>query len=151
MKTSDIRILQHIRQNARINLTTLSRKTGVPVSTLFDKLRNQEGKIITKFTALLDFTMLGYPVRMKVFLKATPERRLELKNFLLAHTRVNDLWRINNGYDYTADCVFRDLKEAEEFLEGLEVQFGVLECQAYHVIDDLAREKVLAGELTLDI
>ncbi len=114
MTTQDLRILQHLRRDARINLTVLSKKTGIPVSTLFDRLRAGEGSVITRFTVLMDFAKLGFPVRAKVLLRADAESRIPLRNYLLAHNRVNGLWRINNGFDYAADCFFASIKEAEE-------------------------------------
>ena len=143
MKPVDIKILQHIRQNARTNLTTISKKTGIPVSTIFDRLKAHEQTFVMKFTALLDFAKLGYPVRANIFLKVDPKSREAIKAYLYAHNRVNNLYRINNGYDYAAECVFVNIKEVEEFIEALEMQFKILDKHVFHIIDDIAREKVL--------
>jgi hypothetical protein len=62
---------------------------------------------------------------------------------LLAHSRVNNLFRINNGYDYSAECLFLNIKEIEEFVENLELHFKILDKHVFHIIDDLAREKML--------
>jgi DNA-binding Lrp family transcriptional regulator len=143
MTTQDLRILQHLRRDARINLTVLSKKTGIPVSTLFDRLRAGEGSVITRFTVLMDFAKLGFPVRTKVLLRADAESRVPLRNYLLAHNRVNGLWRINNGFDYAADCFFASIKEAEEFLDTIEEKYRIVEKQMFHIIDDLATEKAM--------
>jgi DNA-binding Lrp family transcriptional regulator len=145
MKTTDMKILQHIRKNSRENLTTISRKTGIPVSTIFDRLRAHEQQFIIKFTALVDFTKLGYPVRANICLKVDPQSREEVKNYLLMHERVNTLQRINNGFDYAAECVFVNIKEVEEFVETLEMQFKILDKHVFHIIDDIAREKVMTA------
>ena len=100
MKPSDMKILQHIRTNARENLTTISRKTGIPVSTIFDRLKSHEQQFVIKFTALVDFAKLGYPLRANICLKVAPDSRDGVKSYLLAHNRVNNLQRINNGFDY---------------------------------------------------
>lgn len=136
-------IIRHLRRDARANLTTISRKTGIPVSTIFDKLKSFENDIVTRFTAIVDFTKLGYPIRAKIFLRADPMHREALKHYLLAHERVNNLFRINNGYDYAAECLFQTIKEAEEFVDGIESQFVITSKCVYHVIDELAREKSL--------
>jgi DNA-binding Lrp family transcriptional regulator len=143
MKVNDIRILRHLRHNARSNLTTISRKTGIPVSTIFDKVRSFENDFVQRFTAIVDFTKLGYPVRANIFLKADPACREMVKSYLIAHERVNNLYRINNGYDYAAECLFTSIKEVEEFVEELESQFKILDKSVFHIIDDLAREKAL--------
>jgi DNA-binding Lrp family transcriptional regulator len=143
MKVNDLRIIRHLRSNARANLTTISRKTGIPVSTIFDKLRGLEDGIVQRFVALVDFNKLGYPVRANVFLKVEASCRDAVKAYLLAHERVNNIYRINNGYDYAADCLFESIREAEEFLEELEIQFRILDKSVFYIIDEIAREKAL--------
>lgn len=144
MKLSDTKILQHLRQNSRANLTTISRKTGIPVSTIFDKIRMYEQDFVQKFTVLVDFAKLGYSVRAKIFLKVDPQQRERLKVFLLANSSVNNIFRINNGFDYAIDCVFVSIKEVEEFVESLELEFAVMDKHVFHVIDDVVREKVFS-------
>lgn len=144
MKSTDLKILQHIRHNSRMNLTTLSKKTGIPVSTIFDRIKTQQKETITRFTALVDFTRLGYPVKTNIFLKIDPSQREEVRAYLVAHERVNNLFRINNGFDFAAECVFQSIKEFEEFLDTIEQTYRVVEKNVYHIIDDIAREKALS-------
>jgi DNA-binding Lrp family transcriptional regulator len=141
-----MKILQHIRRNSRENLTTISRKTGIPVSTIFDRLKSQERDFVRKFTALIDFSKLGYPVRANIFLKVDPQSRDDIRKYLTIHDSVNNLYRINNGYDYAAECVFLNIKEVEEFIEALELQFNILDKHVFHIIDDLVRERVFSLE-----
>ena len=145
MKLSDTKILQHLRSNSRTNLTTISRKTGIPVSTIFDRIRGYEESFVHKFTVLIDFSKLGYSVRAKIFLKADPQAREKLKGYLLAHDAVNNLFRVNNGFDFAAECVFTSIREVEEFVEAIEMQFAILDKIVYHIIEDIAREKALTN------
>jgi DNA-binding Lrp family transcriptional regulator len=135
--------LQHLRADARTNLTTISRRTGIPVSTIFDRIKAYEHRFVRRFTALLDFAALGYAVHTSILLKVDPQSREKVKAYLLAHQQVNSLSRINNGYDYAAECVFTSIREAEEFVEGLEMQFLIRDRQVFHIIEELAREKVM--------
>jgi len=50
----DLIVISYLRQNARETLTRLSRKTHIPVSTIYDKLKLHEHNLITKYTSLLD-------------------------------------------------------------------------------------------------
>ena len=131
-----------------MNLTTISRKTGIPVSTIFDRLRSHEGRLITKFTCLLDFHEMGFTVWAKVFVKVRPDKRNELQNYMYAHPSVNNIYRVNNGYDFTLDCVFRDMKDAEDFMNELEDSFPIIQRDVFHVIDRIVEEKLLAEEMT---
>lgn len=143
MATSDLRIIQHLRRDARMNLTTISKRTGIPVSTIFDRVRSREGAAIKRFTALMDFTRLGFPIRAQLLLRVDPASRAAVRNYLLAHERVNNLLRVNNGFDFLADCLFTTIKEAEEFVETIERDHQVIGKQVLHVIDELALEKAL--------
>jgi DNA-binding Lrp family transcriptional regulator len=125
-------------------LTTISRKTGIPVSTIFDKIRSYEDNFVQKFTVLVDFAKLGYNVRAKIFLKVDPVQREKLKGYLIAHEQVNNIYRVNNGFDFAIDCVFVSIKEVEEFVEAVELQFALTDKHVFHIIDDIAREKVFS-------
>lgn len=151
MKATDKKVITYLRDDSRMNLTSISRKTGIPVSTIFDKLKQHRGNMIQRFTVLLDFSKLGYPIRAKIFLKVNPAHKEELRNYLYAHRSVNNLWRINNGYDYAAECLFTSIRENEEFLDEIEMRFKIEDKHVFHIIEDVAREKMLSRELETDI
>jgi DNA-binding Lrp family transcriptional regulator len=137
-------VVPHLRQNGRIKLTELSRKSGIPVSTLFDRMHKLEQFGIRRVTALLDFDALGFHVRAALLLKAGIGKRDELLAYLKNSPAVNNLSRINNGHDYIAECVFHDLRELEEFCERIECRFGVKKREVHLTIEELKREGFLA-------
>jgi len=143
MQQNDTDILRFIRNDARANLTTISKRTGIPVSTIYDRLRSHKGTVIKRFTALLDFAQLGLPIRTKIFLRVNPEDRLAIRTYLIDHEHVNSIWRVNNGFDFAMDCAFATIREVEEFLELIELRYRVLDNLVFHVIDDIVEEKFL--------
>jgi len=144
LQENELRLLAFFRRNARLALTKISKQTGVPVSTIFDKLRKYEGNIIQRHVALLDFQKLGYTTRANVFVKTTPENRMALARYLRLHPNVNAAYRVNNGYDFLVEAVFRNIQEHEEFLETLELKQGVTDKEVYFVIGEVAREHFMA-------
>jgi len=142
---NELRLLAFFRRNARLALTKISKQTGVPVSTIFDKLRKYEGNIIQRHVALLDFQKLGYTTRANVFVKTTPDNRLALAQYLKLHPNVNAAYRVNNGYDYLIEAIFRNIQEHEDFLENLEIEHGVTNKEVYFVIGEVSREHFMAG------
>jgi len=82
MKEKELLLLSHLRSNARKNLTNISKETGIPISTIFDKIRKYEGDVIKKFTSLLDFGKLGYDIRVSVMLKVDKNDRENVGNYL---------------------------------------------------------------------
>lgn len=144
LKSKERLLLSHFRRNARESLTTISRETQVPVSTIFDKLKHYEAQFIRKHTTLIDFAKLGYMTRANVMLKVAVEHRDVVRNYLLKHENVNSLFKINNGYDYLAELVFHHLKDLEDFLETLEQKYTITEKTVFYIIEDICREEFLA-------
>lgn len=137
-------ILSHMRQNARKNLTAISKETGMPISTIFDRLRKYEAEgIVKKHTALLDFSKLGYGVKVHIALKVPRECRDNLKSYLLKEPIINSVYRINNGYDFMIEAFFRDVNEVHEFVEGLE-RFRVKNPEEYYVLEEIKKEAFMA-------
>ena len=147
MKETDFLILRHLRQNARENLTHISRKIKIPVSTLFDRLKQLEQSAIRKYAILLDFRKMGFAVRPTLLIRCDPTDREELKKYLLFNEHVNTLIRVNNGYDYLAECVFKDMDTHQEFIDHL-APFRA-QIKEHFVLEDLKRETFLCDDINL--
>jgi len=147
----DILIMSNLRSNARISLTNLSKKTKIPISTLFDRLRNQEKDLILKHTALLDFNKLGYSTRAHIIIKVSKPDRDRIKEHLSKHQNVNSFYKINNGYDFMVEGIFKHIKDMEDFLENLDERYDILDRRSYYIIDEIKREEFLADEHKLGL
>jgi DNA-binding Lrp family transcriptional regulator len=123
----------------------MSRKTGIPVSTIFDRLKFHEEGLITKHTSLLNFAKLGYNTRANISLKVNREDKEALMEFLSKHEAVNSLYKINNGFDFMLEGIFRQINDMEAFLDMLEQRFKIEGKQYYFIIEDLKRESFMAN------
>ena len=132
-----------------MGLTAMSRSSNVPVSTIYDRLRVYLGTYVQRTTALLNFQQLGYHTRVNILLRVEPKSRDALRDHLVHALPVNSLFKINNGFDYFADCVFHDMHELEQFLDALD-QYGVKAKQVYFIIDDIKREAFLSDPSLVD-
>ncbi|MBN2053163.1 Lrp/AsnC family transcriptional regulator [Candidatus Woesearchaeota archaeon] len=141
IKSSDLKLISYLRKNSRQTLTEISKLTRIPISTLYDKLKVHEHSVILKHTTLLDFARLGFNCRANILLKGSKEDRDKLGSYLKAHPAVNNLYKINNGYDYLVEGVFIHVKDLEDFMEELEKAFALNEKKTHYVIEDLKREE----------
>jgi DNA-binding Lrp family transcriptional regulator len=147
----DLEIIAHLRNDARKSLTAISKETKIPVSTIFDRIKNKSKNIITKNTCLMDFSKVGMNTRAQIALKTIPKERKELREYLDKHKHVNSLYKINNGYDYLVDVVFANLKELEEFLEFLEDEFRIRTKHVFYVIEEIRREEFMNDPNTVGL
>ncbi|MFH1317377.1 MAG: Lrp/AsnC family transcriptional regulator [Candidatus Woesearchaeota archaeon] len=140
MKSKDMQILAYLRNNARMPLTKMSKKTQIPVSTLFDRLKASERSFILKHTSLLDFNRLGYHTRANITIKVNKDDKDGLKEFLTKHRSINSVFRITNGYDYMVEAIFKQIKDLEDFLEEMDGKFNIEKRQSYFIIEDIKKE-----------
>ena len=151
IKQKDLLLLACLRENARKTLTEISRQTKIPISTIFDRLKTTRESIIKKHTTIIDFAMLGFNTTAKIVFKTQKDKREELKNFLLKHQNINSIYKINNGYDFLVEGIFRNIKELEDFSEMLEEKFKIRSKQVYYVIEEIAREQFFSKPEHLEI
>ena len=145
LKQTDFKIISCLRQDARMRLTDMSKETRIPVSTIFDRMKTLEGDVIKRNAALVSFERLGYHARAVITLKVNKKHREQLYALLGKSESVNNLYRINNGWDYLAEVVFRGVKEVEDFVEQLEGKVNLKEVKVFYVIDEVKREDFLKG------
>ena len=145
MNQKDIKIIANLRQNARMPLTRMSRKTQIPVSTIFDRLKLNENQLIIKHTSLLDFNKLGYNTRANITLRVDREDKQALQEFLIKHQSVNSVYKINNGFDFMVEGIFKQIKDMEEFIEEVEKRFKILDKKSFFIIEDLKREAFMSN------
>lgn len=150
LSKKDLLIVSCLRKNARETLTKISKVTHIPVSTIYDKLQQHEATIIWKHTTLIDFSKLGFHARANVIMRVPREKREEFTKHLMTSPYTNSLYKINNGYDFLAELVFKDVKEMEDCLELLEHRFSVTEKQVYFIIEDLKKEGFLTDQSLME-
>ena len=144
MKKKDWLIMSYLRQNARMSLTNMSKKTHVPISTIYDRIKLYQESIIQQYSALLDFTQLGFNTKANVLLKSTKTNKAALLSYLDKHPHVNSLYKVNNGYDLLAQCIFPHIRDLEEFIELVEEKFDILKKQMHYLITDVKQETFLS-------
>ena len=143
MKKSDMLLMVHLRRSARTSLTKIARNTNIPISTLYEKLKTKSGNLFKKFTTIVDFGAIGFNSRVTVVVKTRFDKRDDMLNYLLRHPNVNNVYRINNGFDFQYEAIFRNLKEQEDFMEDFDNLFPIKKREMFYVIDDVKREGFL--------
>ncbi|MBW3015752.1 Lrp/AsnC family transcriptional regulator [Candidatus Woesearchaeota archaeon] len=145
MNKKDLKILACLRQNARMPLTKMSRTTQIPVSTIFGRLKENESKFIVKHTSLVDFSKLGYDTRANIAFKVARDDKQALKEYLMKHHSINSAYKINNGFDFMIEGIFKGILDMENFIEHVEEKFKILEKKSYFIIEDLKKEAFMSS------
>jgi DNA-binding Lrp family transcriptional regulator len=129
----------------------MSKDIHMPISSIYDHIKEQEACLIQKHTTLIDFSKLGFNARANILLKVPKEQRQNIAEYLVKCQQINTAYKINSGWDFMLEGVFRDMKELEIFLENMEEKFKIKAKEVYYIIDDIKREEFLADPELIDI
>ena len=151
MKDKDYTILGRFRKDARMSLTKMSRKTRIPVSTIYDRMKKMdENGIIHKKTALVDFRKIGYEIKSLMLLETDKDDKKEVQRFLQNYTNVNGISRINNGFDFFVEAIFKSIEGFDEFLKELKT-FDIVTKKEFFVMEDVQKETYLTHQENLGL
>ena len=139
MKKEDkIRMLKEFRRNSRSKLTDISKKTNIPVTTLFERMKTLNEYFI-KNTTLIDFSKLDYPLMIMYIIKISDEMKERFKKDIEKNPNLNNMHRISGKYNYLIESYFKTLKEANEFYEFLnKYSDSIIEHQ---IINEIKKEE----------
>ena len=127
-------------------MTKISKRTGIPVSTIFDKVRSYRKSFVERFTCLFRFSELGFKSHSFTVFSIARERREELKKFFMSSPNVNALYRINHKFDFLVDMVFKDIQDLEDFFDKVDDEFAVRPKHIFYVVNEVGRELFLSRE-----
>jgi len=72
------------------------------------------------------------------------EDRNNFKEYLVKHQLVNSIFKINNGFDFMIEAVFKQIKDMDDFLENIESKFKIEDKNSFFIIEDLKREAFMS-------
>jgi len=144
VKKKDVLLLAHLRQNSRVPLQKIAKKTRIPVSTLHDRVKARAGHCVLRNTCLIDFNKIGFNVKAHVLFRINKSDKEKACRFLANSVNVNNLYKINNGYDFIVEFIFRTISDLENFLEEFDAKFRIKSRDVHYIIEDLKREDFLS-------
>ncbi|MBU1643768.1 MAG: Lrp/AsnC family transcriptional regulator [Nanoarchaeota archaeon] len=140
MNTNTLQLLTCLREDSREKLTSISKKTGIPISTLFDILKEIKGNLVIRNTVLIDFVKLGFNARAQILIKVKKECKEDLRKHLFFQEHINNRYKINSGWDFMIETIHKNIIELDQFLEKLTKDFEIIDYQIFYLIDEVKRE-----------
>lgn len=115
----DLALLRKLEEDGRKPVTQLSRELGRPTPSIRDRLRRlEETGIIKGYTAILDTTQLGMPIKALILL-STSERTVDPESFLEALETIPEVTSVDlitGTYEAVATVHARDMAHLSDLL-----------------------------------
>jgi DNA-binding Lrp family transcriptional regulator len=143
----DYQLIASLRKNNRQKLTKLSRELRIPVKKIQDKIQTYNENIISKHTILLNFDKLGFLTRTNIIVAVDSEDKNKMQDHLVKHPNVNNLYQVNNGYDFLIELITKSDEQLDIFMQELEIKFKIKRKDFQYILKDIKREKFIANKL----
>ncbi len=133
-------ILSQLRRNARQPLIKISNKIGVPISTIYDRIKSCEGNVIKKYATIVDFPKIGFNIRKKILVKVKNPN--EFQRFASENPHVNSIYKLSSEFDFLLDCIFMYMNDHDNFNTQMD-QAGVLKRMEFFVTEAPKQESFM--------
>jgi len=116
----DLRILEILRENARVSVRDIARLLKKAPSTVAERIKKLEKKgFITGYTALIDNSKLGYRLNALTLLQVEGGYIEEVEKLLASEPNVRAVYDITGEYDIAIVSTFRDTEELDKFIKRI--------------------------------
>jgi len=113
-------ILRELLSDSRKPIRRISRKIGIPSSTIYDRIKKLEKNgIILKYTAVLDEKKLGYTVKALILINVDGKKIREVEEEIARNPNVQVVLDITGEFDIAVIAVFRSIEELDRFVKSL--------------------------------
>lgn len=128
----DIKILRLLQKDGRMSYSELSRKIGIPTSTVRFKVnRLLKMGIIKKIMAILDPVKLGYKITLIILLKVDAKKIKSVFETLLKFEGAHHILQITGKYDVVAIFHTRDVEHTNAVINRVKSIEGVLDAETF--------------------
>lgn len=116
----DRKLLMEILRDSRVSLRRLAEEMNVSPATLHNRLLRlvQEG-VIKGFTALIDYSKLGYSLTSVIMAKVDGKYLVEFEKEIANMDNVIAVYDIVGEYDVIVIAKFRSVEDLDSFLKNL--------------------------------
>jgi len=143
----ELRIIDILKENARLSTHKISKKTGIPVTTVYNRIKklNKEG-IIKGYTITLDHKKLGFPITAYVLMhynlehwqKNPQEARDNLKKAMSKLPFIHEIKYITGNFDIMLKVRLKDMGQLNTvLLDKLRHIAGIGNTETIFVIEDV--------------
>jgi Lrp/AsnC family transcriptional regulator for asnA, asnC and gidA len=148
---TDLKILKELQKDGRMNYAEISRRTGIPSSTIYDKIARLVNKgVIKNFTVILDREKVGFGVSALIGIDTGAELyRNVAKELCLLHELVV-VCGTTAQFDLMAKVRTTSLKRLNEILNNIREVKGVDDIFVMTILETFKDEHTVPLELRED-
>lgn len=142
MDETDKKICNILTENSRISISSISKKTGIPNSTISNRIHKlEEKKIIKQYTTILDHEKIGINITAMIIIQTETEKHENVEKQLPKLEEVTQVYSISGEYDVLIKVEAMNLEELNEIINSkIRTIDGIEELRELIVMEELKNE-----------
>jgi DNA-binding Lrp family transcriptional regulator len=138
LQDKDEKIIEVLEENARLGVKQIARKTGIPITTVFNRIRNLEGKgIIKGYNAVIDKKKLGKEISAFIIVNIAYTSSIDMQEIcyeLMELPEVDECYEISGATNILIKVSTQDIDTLNEFIIQNLKKRGVENISTYIII-----------------
>jgi DNA-binding Lrp family transcriptional regulator len=143
----DLRILEILKENSKLTTHMISKRTGIPITTIHNRIKKmQKQGVIKNYTLNLNHKKLGKPVLAFVFInpnyRILREKKITQKGLIDNISKipsVEEIYHITGRYDIVAKVRAKDIEELNDLiLDFLEKNYAITKTETMIVLSGIS-------------
>ncbi len=134
----DMKILDVLQENARLGVKQIARKTDIPITTVFNRIKNLEKRgIIKGYVAVIDNKKLGKEIEAFIIINIAYTSILNLDTIcrdLISLEEVDECYEISGATNILIKVSTQDIDSLNEFIIQNLKKRGVENISTYIII-----------------
>lgn len=140
----DRAIMNVLLQNARMSYREIAKKIGVSVATVMHRINALEKeKVITGYSALLDYEQLGYDITIIVEMQVNKGKLEHVEKKIALHPNVVAVYDVTGAFDVIIIAKFKNRRLMDKFLKEIQTYDFVLRTNTQLVLRIMKEKEIV--------
>lgn len=142
MDENDKKILKELTDNSRMPISKISLKTGIPDSTVSNRIKKLEkNNIIENYTTIINPEAIGIKVTAMIIIQTETEKHENVEKELPKLSKVSQVYSISGEYDILIKVWAHTLEELNDIVNSeIRTIDGIEELRELIVMEKLKEE-----------
>lgn len=124
LSANEKKILSIMRNDPRINIIDIAKKTGLSTKTITEKIKAlEQNKLITGYFLTFNNSMLGFEMSKILIQMQKPDLSDKFEKYICSLTNVKHFRKMLGVWDYEIDVVNRNTDELHQQIEDMKQKF----------------------------
>ncbi|MBL7170182.1 MAG: Lrp/AsnC family transcriptional regulator [Candidatus Aenigmarchaeota archaeon] len=140
----DLELLRELEKNCKQSLKKISKKTGMSITTVYERMKRLEKNgIIRGYQALIDYEKIGFNLPTIIELVVKRENQFEVAQKLIKFKNVSSIYGVTGSTDLMIIGKFKDRGELTGFINTLFEFEGIIRTETRVILNVFEKNLVL--------